>query len=282
MGKILEKLVTNRLIYVLEERNLLNSNQAGFRPARSTTDQVWKQVLETSDNIQEDKDRKRTVTTFFDYEKAYDKVWRDGLLAKMDDLGIPQRFTNYVRHFLSGRRTKVEVNNTHSKEFTLREGLLQGSSISPLLFLIFINDLPVDLDLETSASLFADDTATWRRDGKIQGSDREMAQLEVDKIMSWAERWKMKVNESKTKVMVISSSSKDRKWDPELKAGKASIDLVNVYPLLGINVPADLRFIEHADKKADVGRKRNRVLQCTAAKDWGCALETQSTQEMSS
>ena len=76
----------------------------------------------------------------------------------------------------------------------------------------------MDLDLETSASLFADDTATWRRDGKIQGSDREMTQLEVDKIMSWAERWKMKVNESKTKVMVISSSSKDRKWDPELKA----------------------------------------------------------------
>jgi len=277
MGKILEKLVANRLIYVLEERNLLNSNQAGFRPARSTTDQVWKLVQEASDNIQEDKDRKRTVTTFFDYEKAYDKVWRDGLLAKMDDLGIPQRFTNYVRHFLSGRRTKVEVNNTHSKEFTLREGLPQGSSISPLLFLIFINDLPVDLDLETSASLFADDTATWRRDGKIQGSDREMTQLEVDKIMSWAERWKMKVNESKTKVMVISSSSKDRKWDPELKAGEANIDLVNVYPLLGINVPANLRFIEHVDKKADVGRKRNRVLQCTAAKDWGCALETQRT-----
>ena len=157
--------------------------------------------------------RKRTITTFFDYEKAYDKVWRDGLLVKMDDLGIPQKFTNYVRHFLSGRKTKVEVNNTKSKEFTLKEGLPQGSSISPLLFLIFINDLPVDLDLTTSASLFADDTATWRRDGKIKGSDKVMTQTEVDKILNWADRWKMKVNGSKTKAMVISSSKKDRERD---------------------------------------------------------------------
>ena len=71
-----------------------------------------------------------------------------------------RRFTTYVRHFLSGRKTRVEVNNARSKEFTLKEGLSQGSSISPLLFLIFINDLPVDLDLTTSASLFADDMAT--------------------------------------------------------------------------------------------------------------------------
>lgn len=276
MGKILEKLVANRLIYVLETRNLLNPNQAGFRPARSTTDQVWKLVQNASDNMHEDS-RKRTVTTFFDYEKAYDKVWRDGLLAKMDDLGIPQRFTNYVRHFLSGRKTRVEVNNTKSKEFTLREGLPQGSSISPLLFLIFINDLPVDLDLTTSASLFADDTATWRRDGKIQGSDREMTQAEVNKIMDWANTWKMKVNGSKTKTMVISTSEKDRTWNPALTAGDEEIDLVNQYPFLGVTISADLRFREHVDKKVDVGRKRNRVLKCMAAKDWGCSPETQKT-----
>ena len=111
MGKILEKVIANRLIYVLEERNLLNPNQAGFRPARSTMDQVWKLVQSASDNMHESS-RKRTVVTFFDYEKAYDKVWRDGLLSKMEDLEIPQRFSTYVRHFLSGRKTRVEVNNT--------------------------------------------------------------------------------------------------------------------------------------------------------------------------
>ena len=122
MGKIMEKLVANRLIYVLEARNLLNSNQEEFRPARSTTDQVWKLVQNASDNMHE-KEKKRTVVIFFDYEKAYDKVWRDGLLTKMDDLEVPQRFTTYVRHFLSRRKTKVEVNNARSKAHSRRDCL---------------------------------------------------------------------------------------------------------------------------------------------------------------
>ena len=276
MGKILEKVVANRLIYVLEERNLLNPNQAGFRPARSTTDQVWKLVQSASDNIHESS-RKRTVVTFFDYEKAYDKVWRDGLLSKMDDLEIPQRFKTYVMHFLSGRKTRVEVNNTKSKEFTLKEGLPQGSSISPLLFIIFINDLPVDLDSQTTASLFADDTATWRRDGKVRGSDRVLTQEEVNKITGWAETWKMKVNGSKTKAMVVSSSAKDQAWDPELEADGAAIELVQDYKLLGVKVPSDLRFRSHSEAVVVRCRNRNKVLKCMATKNWGCSLETQRT-----
>ena len=274
MGKLLEKIVANRLIGVLEDRGLLNENQAGFRPARSTTDQIWKLVQEASDNMHETT-RKRTVATFFDYEKAYDKVWRDGLLWKMHELGVPQRFSTYVRHFLSGRQTRVEVNNTWSREFILPEGLPQGSSISPLLFLIFINDLPVDLDMETSASLFADDTATWRRDGVIRGSDRTLIQTEVNKITDWATRWKMKINASKTKVMVISTSAADQKWNPDLVAASADIELVQSYKFLGATVPSDLRFIGHVDAKVETGRKRNRVLKCLATKSWGCSAETQ-------
>ena len=290
MGKILEKIVADRLISILESRNLLSNNQAGFRSNRCTTDQVLKLVQDASDQIHAGKETYRTITAFFDYEKAYDKVWRDGLLSKMIDLKVPRRYTTYVRHFLSGRNTVVEVNNVQSKSFILKEGLPQGSSISPLLFLIFINDIDVDLDAKTIASLFADDTSIWRSGGErpegetgkrtaeeIREMDTKMMQYEVDKIMNWASKWKMRVNTGKTKSMVISSATADRCWDPELTADGKQIDLVQEYKFLGATIANDLRFKSHIDNVVTKGKKRVNVLKCMSGKDWGNSLETQRT-----
>ena len=92
------------------------------------------------------------------------------------------KFIKYVRHFLSGRNTRVEVNGTRSNSFRLNQGLPQGSSISPLLILVFINDIDIYLDADTIASLFADDTAIWMTDGQIRGSKRVLMQAEIDQI----------------------------------------------------------------------------------------------------
>ena len=217
----------------------------------------------------------RTITTFFDYEKAYDKVWRDGLIHKMLKMNLPGRFVNYTRHFLSGRKTTVEVNGTKSKSFRLNQGLPQGSSISPILFLIFINDIDVDLDIETIASLFADDTAIWMKDGKIRGSNRILMQEEIDKIMARAKRWKMKVNEDKTKGMVISSSTGDNAWDPQLNAGEQRVEFTQDYKFLGISIDNSLRFTKHVSNITTKCRKRVNIIRCLSTKDWGCNLETQ-------
>ena len=103
MGKLLEKIIADRLLYILEVRNLINNNQAGFRPNRCTTDQVLKLVQQASDQLHKKSGDTRLMTTFFDYEKAYDKVWRDGLLYKMETLNIPARFirlgVGYTSHF---------------------------------------------------------------------------------------------------------------------------------------------------------------------------------------
>ena len=117
---------------------------------QSATDQIHRINTESSTNV-----------TFFDYEKAYDKVWRLGLIHKMQVMELPERFIRYTRNFLMNRKTSVEVNGTRSKNFLLKEGLPQGSAISPILFLNFINDIGVDLHPLTVASLFADDTSLW-------------------------------------------------------------------------------------------------------------------------
>ena len=275
LGKLLEKIIGDRLVQVLEERGLLNDNQAGFRPGRCTTDQILKLVQQATDQMHSTPGNTRTITTFFDYEKAYDKVWRDGLIHKMLKMNLPDRFIKYTRHFLSGRKTTVEVNGTKSKSFHLNQGLPQGSSISPILFLIFINDIDVDLDIETIASLFADDTAIWMKDGKIKGSNRILMQEEIDKIMAWAKRWKMKVNEDKTKGMVISSSTNDTSWDPQLTAGEQKVEFTKDYKFLGITIDNSLRFAKHVANTTVKCRKRVNIIKCLSSKDWGSNLETQ-------
>jgi len=195
----------------------------------------------------------------------------------MIQLKLPPQFIKYVRHFLSGIKTTVSINNVESDPFLMRNGLPQGSSISPLLFLIFINDFDVELDIETAASLFADDTSAWRTDGKIRGSHRILMQKEVDKIMEWSEEWKMKVNGSKTRSMVIASSTKDKKWDPQLKAGQTSIKQEQDYRFLGVTTPSDLIFRKYVETAATKGRNRNKVLKYMATKNWGNSLETQRT-----
>ena len=147
------------MTYILEDKGLLSSNQAGFRQGRCTTDQILKLTQSATDQMQGVKGERATLVTFFDYEKAFDKVWRFGLLYKMQELDLPRKFVKYTRSFLSGRRTTVEVNNVKSQRFLLKEGLPQGSAISPLLFLVFTNDIDANLSNETLASLFADDTS---------------------------------------------------------------------------------------------------------------------------
>ena len=129
--------------------------------------------------------------------------------------------------------------------------------------------------METLVSLFADDTATWRRDGKIKGSDRVLMQHEIDKVIQWADKWKMRINVDKTRIMVTSSSAEDQKWNPQLEAMGKEIKPVQDYKFLGNNIDNDLRFRSHVDSIFEKGNNRNKILKCMSTKTWGNQLETQ-------
>ena len=275
LGKILEKMVADRLLYQLEAKLQLSQNQAGFRQGRSTADQVLKLTQSAIDKFHGPKGATLTIATFFDYEKAFDKVWRDGLLYKMIDLGIPPRFLHYVRHFLGSRKTKVQVNNVRSKNFFLNEGLPQGSAISPLLFLIFINDIDADLHPRTLASLFADDTAIWVQGTNAKETTRDRMQVEVEKIAAWAKKWKMSINVGKTKSLNMSTSNEVIKWNPKLQLNGAPIEKTEEYKFLGVTIDAGLRFNKHIDNSIRKCSKRINILKCLAGKDWGQQLESQ-------
>ena len=275
LGKLLEKVIADRLSGFMEENKLFNDSQAGFRKARCTTDQIMKLVQTASDRIHERENGPTTIATFFDFERAFDKVWREGLLWKMTQLGIPYRFVKYVRLFLSTRKTHVEINGERGEAFYLNEGLPQGSAISPLLFLLYINDITSYMTADAAPSLFADDTAAAIECGKDREDAERRTQRNIDGISAWAKEWKMSLNVGKTKVMVISTSRNDLNWAPKLHLNGTPLETVSEYRFLGVIISSDLRFQAHVKAVIAKGKRRLKILKCLAGKDWGQQLHSQ-------
>jgi len=276
LGKVLEKIIATRLLDFLEKKNILNPFQAGFRSENCTTDQIMKLVQMAADTIQgKPKGSASTIVTFFDFMRAFDKVWRDCLIWKIVDMGIPYSFVKYTRLFLSARKTKVRVNGEASDPFFLNEGLPQGSAISPILFLIYINDITDYINDQATPSLFADDTAAWTVVGKVKRDAERRMQAIIDGVVKWAREWKMELNLDKTEAMVISSSRKDLNWKPHLTIEGHEIKIVSEYKFLGVVVDSGLRFKTHVNRIIAKCKKRNNILRCLAGKDWGQSLESQ-------
>ena len=154
----MERIITTRLRFWLEENDKLNVFQSGFRKDRSTMDHI----LRLADDIHRGNFSKQsTIAVFLDLEKAYDLVWHGGLLYKMKSIGIKGNIFNFIKDFLHDRQIRVRVGNDLSSSKSLSNGTPQGSVISPLLFLIMINDIPTP-NKDVKISLFADDTSTWK------------------------------------------------------------------------------------------------------------------------
>jgi len=154
--KWMEKIIVCRLSYYLEQRGLLSKYQSGFRKGRSTIDALIKVSNEAEKAVSM---KEVMVIVYFDIEKAYDSMWREGLLIKMEKMGIGGRLYNWVLDFLSNRTFRVKVGDAVSDDFRIENGIPHGSAISPILFNIMINDIFVNVDGNNGSSLYADDGA---------------------------------------------------------------------------------------------------------------------------
>ena len=138
VGKVFCKILNNRLVKCLDKGGALHEGQAGFRVNRSCMDNVYTLNEIVQGRFREDK---KTYAFFLDVQKAYDTVWRDGLWLKLWDMGVKGRMWRVIKKMYEASRSTVLLEGEKSAMFSVEQGVVQGCSLSPILFSVFINDL---------------------------------------------------------------------------------------------------------------------------------------------
>ena len=170
--KTFERMIADRLYAIVESNNLLSHLQAGFRRNLSCEDQILKITQLIEDGFQKKKPE-RSILVLLDYSKAFDQVWRQKLLLSLHQKNIPMKYIRWLNAFLTERRARVRFAGATSQTRLMKQGLPQGSVLSPLLFILFINNLAESLPPEARAALFADDVTLLATNRKKELAEQE-------------------------------------------------------------------------------------------------------------
>ena len=246
-GKIFEKIIFNNLYEFFRENNLLSQHQSGFREG----DSCISQLLAITHDIYCSFDVNPSYETravFLDMSKAFDKVWHEGLLYKLKCYGVEGTFLNILENYLTNREQKITLCGQSSSWLGVNAGVPQGSVLGPLLFLIYINDLPDNL--VSRAKLFADDTSIFSTVFNVDRSCSELNQ-DLDLIKRWAYQWKMAFNPDPNKqaTEVIFSHKKTPVNHPPLFFNAVPVTSSPRQKHLGLVLDSKLTFSHHLSSK---------------------------------
>ena len=258
-SKIFEKVIFNSLFKYLDDNNLLNSNQSGFRSG----DSCVHQLLSITHEIYKTFDANPSLDirgVFLDLSKAFDRVWHDGLTYKLKTLGICGNYYGLIHSFLSDRHQRVVLNGQSSKWSHIKAGVPQESILGPLLFLVYINDLPEGLT--TSDKLFADDTSLF---SVLHDFAASTAFLNDDllKISRWAYQWKMIFNPdaSKQAQEIVFSRKANASNHATVYFNNVPVIRDNIQKHLGLFLDSKLSFFDHINEKIKKATKGVNVIR---------------------
>lgn len=202
-AKVFELLIKNQLYNFLEEKKLLSSAQFGFRKSCSTYGALADFIKGVVEGFE---DGRVTSGLLFDLRKAFDCVAHDILLTKLENCGVRGLPLILLKSYLDDRRQFVCVNGQNSGVNVVKYGIPQGSVLGPLLFIIYINDLPAALSV-SKVVLFADDTSVLVSADTISELQKQVEATERD-ITNWFLNNKLSLNADKTQKIVFSLNHK--------------------------------------------------------------------------
>lgn len=250
MSKVLEHLIHRRLRDHLEEQNIIIQEQFGFVKRKSTTLQLARIVDEAMKNSNI---KYSTAMVLLDIEKAYDTIWRKGLLHKMAVQNIPPHIIKIINSYLTNRTIQTKIKDQLSDRIITEEGLPQGSVIAPTLFNIFINDIPKNNN--TKLAMFADDTAIFAKSVREEQAkiyiQRHLRQLET-----YFNKWKLKINVEKTQLTVFNHKhNRNHNFQHTVSMYDTIIEETDTIKYLGVHLDRKLLFKKHIEQT----RRKARV-----------------------
>ena len=196
IAKSMEHITSKQICSHLSGNSVISQQQHGFQKGLSCETQLitviheWASVLNIHGQVD---------MIFLDFAKAFDTVPHERLLLKAKFYGISGKLNNWLQAFLTGKRQHVVVNGASSKWAPVLSGVPQGTVLGPILFLLFINDLPSSVS--SSVKLFADDSVLYRHNES--SADHDKLQQDLLQLEEWAAMWQMNFALSKCYIMSI-------------------------------------------------------------------------------
>ena len=254
-SKLLERLVYNKLYEFCQKNKLLTPRNSGFKRLDSTVSQL---IHITNLIYKGLDDGKKIAAVFLDISKAFDSVWHEGLLFKLEKIGVKGKLLQWFYSYLFGRSQRVVLNGKCSKYLKITSGVPQGSILGPLLFLIFINDIVENI--ESYIFLFADDTSminisdSWNIVNETLNSDLLL-------LNNWSSKWLVDFNANKSVYMIISNSAFAAANNTvKLKLNDTPLSLVDTHKHLGLVFNSSLTWSDHVNFTCKRVSKRLGIL----------------------
>ena len=183
----------------------------------------------------------RVDSIYLDFKKAFDTVPHRRLIQKLASYSFSEEMIGWNKEFLNGREQFVTVNGATSSSTRVTSGIPQGSVLGPILFVIYINDLPANI--VTNVKMFADDTKIYKKIGSAQ--DSLNLQRDLDSLEQWSNDWLLKFHPGKCAVLDVDLTKRKAEDQYEYKLENTILNHVEYEKDLGVITDTKLNFREH-------------------------------------